>query len=62
MASRPVFLATNEEGSFFKEINVEFEWFAGMATSQKQKSINSLHKNAESEGILNILEVSTKSE
>ena len=33
-----------------------------MATSQKQKSINSLHKAAQLEGISDILEVSTKSE
>jgi len=62
MANRPIFLTTKEEGRFFKEIDIEFEWFAGMATSQKQKSIKSLHKSAESEGISNILEVSTKSE
>ena len=62
MANRPVFLASDKEGIFFEEKNVEFEWFAGMATSQKQKSINSLHKAAQLEGISDILEVSTKSE
>ena len=62
MANRPVFLASDREGIFFEEKNVEFEWFAGMATSQKQKSINSLHNAAQLEGISNILEVSTKSE
>ena len=62
MANRPVFLATNDKGRFFKEVNIEFDWFAGMATSQKQKSVKSLHKAAESEGIFDILEVSTKSE
>ena len=62
MANRPVFLASDREGIFFEEKNVEFEWFAGMATSQKQKSINSLHKAAQLEGISDILEVSTKSE
>ena len=62
MANRPIFLASDREGIFFEEKNVEFEWFAGMATSQKQKSINSLHKAAQLEGISDILEVSTKSE
>lgn len=62
MAKRPVFLTSKEDGRFFKVVEVEFEWFAGMATSQKQKSIKSLHNCAESEGIFNILEVSTKSE
>ena len=62
MANRPVFLASDKEGIFFEEKNVEFEWFAGMATSQKQKSINSLHNAAQLEDISNILEVSTKSE
>tara|TARA_B100001121_G_C18550532_1_gene555216 strand:- start:92 stop:805 length:714 start_codon:yes stop_codon:yes gene_type:complete len=62
MANRPVFLASDREGIFFEEKNVEFEWFAGMATSQKQKSINSLHEAAQLEGISDILEVSTKSE
>ena len=62
MANRPVFLASDREGIFFEEKNVEFEWFAGMATSQKQKSINSLHNAAQLEDISNILEGSTKSE
>ena len=62
MANRPVFLASDREGIFFEEKNVEFEWFAGMATSQKQKSINSLPEAAQLEGISDILEVSTKSE
>jgi len=62
MANRPVFLASDEEGVFFEQKNIEFKWFAGMASSQKQKSVKSLHKAAQSEGISNILEVSTKSE
>ncbi|MFV0364676.1 MAG: DUF6977 family protein [Suipraeoptans sp.] len=61
MASRPVFIAKNKYP--FYEINeVEFDYFPGFATSQKQKSIRSLHdsftmKNPEK----NILEISTKS-
>nr|MBC8480430.1 hypothetical protein [Actinomycetota bacterium] len=51
MANRPVFLASDEEGVFFEQKNIEFKWFAGMASSQKQKSVKSLHKAAQSEGI-----------
>ena len=62
MANRPVFISTQKNGLFFKQKNIDFEWFPGMATSQKQKSVNSLHESADSKGIRNILEVSTKSE
>lgn len=40
---------------------VDYEYFPGFALSQKQKCIKSLHKAAETEGISNILEVSSKS-
>ena len=62
MAKRPVFIVSSDESSFFKEEYIEFEWVAGMATSQKQKSVKSLHTASELKGIENILEVSTKSE
>ena len=62
MAKRPIFIIDEQQSSFFKEKNIEFEWFAGMAVSQKQKSVRSLHNAGELEGISNILEVSTKSE
>jgi hypothetical protein len=62
MATRPIFIVSKEDRIFFKEKNVDFSWFSGMATSQKQKSVNSLHESADSQGIRNILEVSTKSE
>tara|TARA_Y100000389_G_scaffold205051_1_gene262449 strand:+ start:843 stop:1565 length:723 start_codon:yes stop_codon:yes gene_type:complete len=62
MAKRPVFIVSSDESSFFKEEYIEFEWVAGMATSQKQKSVKSLHAASELKGIENILEVSTKSE
>ena len=62
MANRPIFLTSQHEDIFFREKNIDFEWFAGMATSQKQKSVKSLHKASELQGITDILEVSTKSE
>ena len=62
MATRPIFTVSEEEGTFFKQKDVEFEWFPGMASSQKKKSVESLHSAGELEGITDILEVSTKSE
>lgn len=41
---------------------VEFEWFPGLSVSQKQKSIRSLHAAAGKRNLLNLLEISTKSE
>ena len=61
MANRPIFISSEEKGKFFKQVNIEFEFHSGFAISQKQKSIRSLHDGAESDGIDNILEVSTKS-
>ena len=44
------------------ETAVEFTWFAGMAISQKQKSIQSLHEAAKRRlGDVPILEISSKS-
>lgn len=62
MANRPIFTVSDEEGTFFKQKDIEFEWFPGMASSQKKKSVKSLHKAGEQKGITDILEVSTKSE
>ena len=59
MATRPVFCPV--EGSV-KVVDIDFQWHAGMAASQKKKSIASLHKAANKNGLDNILEISTKSE
>lgn len=62
MATRPVFLPLASANALTREIPVEFTWHAGMAISQKQKSIVSLHDAAHKRLKLNrILEVSTKS-
>jgi len=61
MANRPIFLSESTKDSFINEVNVEFQWFPGMAVSQKQKSIDSLHKSAEVKGYNPILEISSKS-
>lgn len=62
MAKRPVFLAKSTDNSFICEEDVEFHWFPGMAVSQKQKSISSLHESAEAKGFGPILEISSKSQ
>lgn len=45
MATRPVFLPVKTGKSFVREAPVEFTWFPGLAPSQKQKSIASLHES-----------------
>lgn len=62
MANRPVFQIGDGKNSLIEEISIEFEFHNGMAVSQKQKSIKSLHIAAKAVGINQILEVSTKSE
>lgn len=61
MATRPIFVSEYNTDSFIYEESIEFKWHPGMAVSQKQKSIDSLHKSAESKGYNPILEISSKS-
>jgi type I restriction enzyme M protein len=62
MAYRPVFIVIDEY-PYVKEELIDFEWHKGMAASQKQKSVRSLHKAAKEQlEKLKILEISTKSE
>lgn len=62
MATRPVFLPLASNHSPTREIPVEFTWHAGMAVTQKQRSIASLHEAARARlNVEKILEVSTKS-
>jgi len=63
MANRPVFIPSENFSNPVLIESVEFDWHPGMATSQKQKSIQSLHESAKQGLELNsILEVSSKSE
>jgi hypothetical protein len=63
MAQRPVFLPLTEGKSLVQEVPIEFKWHPGMAVSQKQKSIQSLHNAAKKRTQKeNILEISSKSE
>jgi hypothetical protein len=62
MATRPIFLPGIDPRSPVCEHNVDFLWHAGLAVSQKQKSIADFHLAAKkSLGIRHILEISSKS-
>lgn len=60
MANRPIFIASLDSLEV-KICDIEFKWFPGYSISQKQKSIEDLHKQGNIRGITNILEVSSKS-
>jgi hypothetical protein len=62
MAERPLFIPASEGHALVRTKHVEFQWFPGMAASQKQKSVDSLHAAAcKLPGISKVLEVSSKS-
>jgi hypothetical protein len=62
MASRPIFLPSFSGASLVLTHHIEFKWFAGMAVSQSQKSIDSLHEEAKKQlHFEKILEISSKS-
>jgi hypothetical protein len=61
MARRPVFIPL-DRAPWVRRRVVEFTWYAGMAVSQKQKSISSLHASARAHWQLpRMLEISSKS-
>jgi hypothetical protein len=62
MANRPVFLPAPRDDDRVRVVGVEFNWHPGLALSQKQRSISSLHEAAIAAGIAGRpLEISTKS-
>ena len=62
MARRPVYLPQLTGHILVRTEMVEFQWFAGMSESQKQKSIGSLHGAAIEAGLCERpMEVSSKS-
>lgn len=62
MAQRPIFIAETNECRV-REAIVDFEWVPGMALSQAQKCIRSLHTASRAQyGVGDILEISSKSE
>ena len=64
MAKRPIYLPNKNGVIEVEEREIDFKWHPGMAKSQKQKSILSLHQSAKDAdaGINNLLEISSKSE
>jgi hypothetical protein len=63
MAQRPVFIPTSTGAGFVRTESVEFRWHAGLARTQRQKSIRALHAAARAlHGVDKVLEVSSKSE
>lgn len=62
MANRPVYVPGLKAQALVSPVSVEFKWVAGMAVSQKQKSIRSLHEAAAKRNIARVLEISSKSE
>jgi hypothetical protein len=62
MAERPIFMPTTDGSALVRTKFVQFQWFPGMAASQKQKSADSLHEAAAKvPGVTKVLEVSSKS-
>ena len=62
MAERPVFIPCYDGPALVRTKYVEFHWFPGMAASQKQRSVESLHASTRTSlGAIDILEVSSKS-
>lgn len=62
MATRPIFMPNFDGPTLVSTRHVEFQWHPGMAISQSQKSIASLHSQAKRQlGIDRALEISSKS-
>lgn len=62
MATRICFIAQSNSNSIYKEVKIDFQFSSGFSTSQKQKSIASLHDGVKRfDKTLNVLEISTKS-
>ena len=62
MARRIIYIPSRKSENFVINEEVEFTWSPGLAISQKQKSIKSLHEKAKQKlNLKNILEISSKS-
>lgn len=62
MARRTIFIPSRKSDNFVINEEVEFNWSPGLAISQKQKSIKSLHEKAKQKlNLKDILEISSKS-
>lgn len=62
MAKRPIYIPHHQSDLLVKTESVEFQWHAGMASTQRQKSVTDLHAAAQKNGLCQRpLEVSSKS-
>jgi len=62
VARRTIFIPSRKSDNFVINEEVEFNWSPGLAISQKQKSIKSLHEKAKQKlNLKDILEISSKS-
>jgi len=61
MAERPIYIPCSDGASLVITRYVQFQWFPGMAITQKQKSIDALHASAMQLPIERVLEISSKS-
>ncbi|WP_041655989.1 hypothetical protein [Azoarcus sp. KH32C] len=62
MAVRPLFVPSSKGSGLVERLDLEFQWHAGLAVTQKQKSIRCLHESASQKGFKQVLEISSKSE
>lgn len=60
MAFRPIFVPKHDCVGV-DEISIDFDWFPGFSVQQKQKSIEEMHRIANSTGYKKLLEISSKS-
>lgn len=61
MAVRPVFFVAKDGAAYVDVRLIDFGWFPGMAKSQRQKCVDSLHEAIRAGGTKAVLEISTKS-
>ncbi|QLB21643.1 hypothetical protein A6B43_04950 [Vespertiliibacter pulmonis] len=61
MATRPIFIPNRETPGVIEQ-EITFDWYMGMSTEVRKRSIISLHNNASLVGYKKILEASSKSE
>lgn len=62
MVERPIYKPASTSPCVFEIAHVDFKWHSGFAPSQKKKNVLELHKAAREHGLLNVLEVSSKSD
>ena len=61
MAKRPVFIVSQSGPKFVNVKLVDFQWVPGMAKSQKQRCVESLHSALHELGVKQVIEISSKS-